>query len=506
MSAARLPGTPARAGQRQGQRDASAGAGRPPGETGDAQCSGDRARPLREEGRREAGKPGGGNQPSAALSIFAAAREAPGAPALDVDGHVHTFADLAGRTRGRMEDLARAHPGDLPVPLAGAASADALVTLYALLEMRRPALLLHPRLTTPERDRLETAAARAGRLPHPDAAAVIFTSGTTGTPRGAVLARAALAASAAASAVNLGWQADDRWLLCMPIAHVGGLSIVTRCLIARRAIVLMPKFDVQQLPATISERRVTLASLVPTMLARALDAHPAWRAPAHLRAILVGGAAVPSALLRRALAQGFPLLPSYGLTESCAQIVAAPYAARHDPSKFGSGLPLDGVEARITDGRIEIRGPMLMAGYWDEPAREPGAWFDTGDLGEIDARGCLHVYARRTDLIVTGGENVYPAEVERALEALPGIRAAGVFGIASDEWGQEVAAAVVATPPPPDDDLAASLAACLAPHKRPRYICYVSELPHTAGGKLDRAALTAYSASLRPLPRRASLV
>lgn len=440
----------------------------------------------------------------AALSIAAAARDAPDAPALDAGGEILSFSELAARTRVRIEELGNARSDALPVPLAGAASIDALVTLYALLEMQRPALLLHPRLTAPERAALEATAARSGPLPHPDAAAVIFTSGTTGTPRGAVLTRGALEAAAAASAANLGWRPDDRWLLCMPIAHVGGLSVVTRCLIARRCVVLMPKFDAQQLPATIEQRRVTIASLVPTMLARALDADPGWRAPMHLRAILVGGAAMPPSLLRRAIARGFPLLPSYGLTESCAQIVAAPYAARHDPADCGSGLPLQGVELRIADGRIEIRGPMLMAGYWDEPARAPDAWFDTGDLGELDARGFLHVHARRTDLIVTGGENVYPAEVERALEALPGIRAAGVFGIASDEWGQEVAAALVAAPPPADEDLAARIAGCLAAHKRPRHVCYVAELPHTTGGKLDRAGLSRLASSLRPLPGRRS--
>ena len=471
----------------------------------DAHCSGDRARKVRGgEARAAAGRPGGRSQPGAALSIFAAARDAPDAPALVTDDAILTFSEVAVRTRERVAQLARAHPGATPVPLAGDASVDALFTLYALLEMRRPALLLHPRLTVHERARLEDTAARAGPLPHPDAAAVIFTSGTTGTPRGAVLTRAALEASAAASAANLGWQADDRWLLCMPIAHVGGLSIVTRCLIARRCVVVQTKFDARRLPATIAERRVTLASLVPTMLARVMDANPSWRPPAHFRALLVGGAAAPAALLRRAIAQGIPLLPSYGLTESCAQIVAAPYAARHDPSEFASGLPLPGVEVRIADGRIEVRGPMLMAGYWDAPAPAPDAWFDTGDLGEIDARGCLHVHARRTDLIVTGGENVYPAEVERALEALPGIRAAGVFGIASDEWGQEVAAALVAAPPLPDGDLAARIALCLAPHKRPRHVCYVAELPHSAGGKLDRAALARFAASLRPLPRAAN--
>ena len=292
----------------------------------------------------------------------------------------------------------------------------------------------------------------------------------------------------------------------MPIAHVGGLSIVTRCLAARRCVVLMPKFDAQRLPADVAKRHVTLASLVPTMLARALDAHPDWRAPAHLRAILVGGAAAPPALLRRAVERGLPVLPSYGLTESCAQIVAAPYAARHDPADYGAGLPLRGVELRVVDGRIEIRGPMLMAGYWNEPPRAPDAWFDTGDLGLIDARGCLHVHARRTDLIVTGGENVYPAEVERALETLPGIVSAGVFGIASEKWGQEVAAALVASSVPPrDDELAGHIAARLAPHKRPRHICYVRNLPHTAGGKLDRAALAGCAASLRPFLRNENL-
>ena len=448
------------------------------------------------------GEPGEGNQSSDALSIFAAAREDGELPALDADGHIFTFAELAARVRQRIDDLASVPRDGAPFPLAGAATVDALVTLYAQLESRTPVLLLHPRLTPPEGAELEAAAARAGPLPHTDAAAIIFTSGTTGVPRAAVLTRGGLEASAAASAANLGWEDDDRWLLCMPIAHVGGLSIVTRCLAARRCVVLMPRFDAQRLPAVVEGQHVTLASLVPTMLARVLDAHPDRRAPAHLRAILVGGAAAPPALLRRAVDRGFPVLPSYGLTESCAQIVATPYAARYEPAGYGAGLPLRGVELRVAEGHIEIRGPMLMAGYWNEPPLVPDAWFDTGDLGEIDARGCLHVHARRTDLIVTGGENVYPAEVERALEALPGLVSAGVFGIASDEWGQEVAAALVASSVPPrDDELAGHIAARLATHKRPRHVCYVRDLPHTAGGKLDRAALAGCAALLRPFPR-----
>jgi O-succinylbenzoic acid--CoA ligase len=143
---------------------------------------------------------------------------------------------------------------------------------------------------------------------------------------------------------------------------------------------------------------------------------------------------------------------------------------------------------------------MLMAGYWGEPPLAANAWFDTGDLGELDARGCLHVHARRTDLIISGGENVYPAEVERALETMPGIAAAGVFGVASDAWGEEVAAALVApNGPPPDDALRAHIAARLAPYKRPRRVCYVAALPHTGGGKLDRGALVSLAPSLRAL-------
>ena len=434
-----------------------------------------------------------------ALSIVAAAAEAGGAPALDIDGRTLTFAELAGLARERERTLAD-EPKGIPHALVGRPDLDTLVTLYALLEARVPALLIHPRLTASERAALDAAAHRAGAVANDDAAAIVFTSGTTGEPRGAVLTRSALEASAAASAANLGWHDDDRWLLCMPLAHVGGLSIVTRSLIVRRAVVVAPNFDAQAWPGWIGRQRVTLASMVPTMLARVLDANPRWRAPSHFRAIVLGGAAAPPALLRRAMQRGVPLLPSYGLTESCAQIATTPYAARYDPLDWGSGLPLPGVELRIADGRIEIRGPMLMAGYWGEPPLARGAWFDTGDLGELDARGCLHVHARRADLIVTGGENVYPVEVERVLESQPGIATAGVFGIASDAWGEEVAAALVAVgTPPADAALREYVAARLAPHKRPRRICYVAALPHTAGGKLDRVALRDFVPALRPL-------
>jgi len=437
---------------------------------------------------------------SEALSIFAAARDAGDAPGLRVGDRLYTFAQLADMTKRRIDALSLEPVHGLPYMLEGTNTLEALVTLYALLEIRVPALLVHPQLTPPERADLSAAAARAGQVPHPGAAAIIFTSGTSGEARGAVLTRAALLASAEASAANLHWQIDDAWLLCMPIARVGGLSILTRCLAARRCVVLARGFDVDLFPEWVAAQRITLVSLVPTMLTRVLDRHPAWRVPAHLRAVLLGGAAASPKLLRRAADRRLPIVVTYGLTETCSQVVATPYAARYAPADCGAGVALRGMDVRVDNGHIKVRGPTLMAGYWMETPLAPDAWFDTGDLGELDAEGRLHVHARRADLIVTGGENAYPAEVERALEGFPGIAAAGVFGVPDEVWGHTVAAALVAErAPPPDAALFEYVTRQLAPHKRPRHICYVPRLPHAPSGKLDRRALAEIARSLRPL-------
>lgn len=437
------------------------------------------------------------------LSIFEAARDAGGAPGLQIADREYAFSELADMTRERIEVLNR-HPGDgTPYPLVADNSLETVVTLYGLLENHIPALLLHPRLTAGEREARLAAAAPSGPVRYAGAAAILYTSGTTGEPRGAVLTRSALIASAGASEANLGWQADDCWLLCMPIAHVGGLSILTRCLLARRCVALASRFDAGLLPEWITTQRLTLISLVPTMLTRVLDEHPAWTPPPHLRAVLLGGAAASPKLLKRAAARRLPISVTYGLTEACSQVTTTRYARRGDPSDQGSGEPLPGVEVRIVDGRIQVRGATLMAGYWNEAPLPPDAWFDTGDLGEIDAKGCLHVHARRADLIVTGGENVYPAEVENALEFYPGIAAAGVFGVPDEAWGHTVAAALVAENIPPSDSaLIEFIGARLAPHKRPRRICFVPALPQTAAGKLDRGALAQFAPALRPLSGR----
>ncbi len=432
------------------------------------------------------------------LSITAAAREAGARTALIVGAQRYTFADLAALAAARREQLALA--AGTPFALVGSNTLDTAVALYALLEARVPVLLLHPKLTEIERQAEIEATARAASAMPADAAAILYTSGTTGGARGAVLTHAALIASAQANAANLCWQDDDVWLAAMPIARVGGLSILTRSLIARRAVALAPAFDAALLPQWVEEQRVTILSVVPTMLSLLLDAHPIWTPPPHLRVILLGGAAASPRLLARAAERALPIVITYGCTETCSQVVATPYEHRFDTARHGAGRVLAGAQLRIRDGHIEVRGPMRMAGYLGEPPLAPDTWFDTGDLGELDADGNLHVLARQGDLIVSGGENVYPAEVERVLEDCPGIAAAGVFGLPDETWGQVVCAALVADgAAPAAEAIAAFLAPRLARHKQPRRLCFVPALPQTAGGKLDRGALPALASGLGPL-------
>lgn len=332
--------------------------------------------------------------------------------------------------------------------------------IRANLRARRPFAPIHPRLTAAERAALPIGPVPDGTL------AVLFTSGTTGRPRGAILSRAAFIAAARASAARLGWRDDDRWLVPLPLAHVGGLSVIVRCLLARKPV-LLGRPD--RIAADILDRRATIVSLVPTLLERLLG--EGFLPPPWLRLILVGGAAAPPGLMARALARGFPVAATYGLTEACSQVATAL------PGEPGCGRPL--VPLRIgAGGEIEVGGPTLFDGYLGEPPRATG-WHPTGDHGFLDDDGCLHVLGRRTDLIVTGGENVYPAEVEAYLDAR-GI-AACVVGAPDATWGAVVTAVVTAPFDP-------ALLADLAPWKRPRRQLVVAALPLTAGGKPDRAA------------------
>lgn len=424
-----------------------------------------------------------------------------------------------------------------------------------------------------------------------DVAAILFTSGTSGTPKGAQLTFNNLYYAAMASALRLGNPPGDRWLLTLPLYHVGGLSMLVRACLCRAAVIVMDRFTPDTLITATARNNATLVSLVPTMLYRVLSAQysvlstqnsvpanpstkyrvpsteyleprtqnsepaipstehrapstqypvpsteysepvipstehraPSTPFPPSVRLLLLGGAAASADLLAAAQARGIPVATTYGLTEAASQVCTAlPDQARAKPGTVGRPLPF--MRVRIVDdegqtlppgavGEIVIQGPNVMLGYlgdpapdipltqWGTPERLPYQdGFPTGDLGYVDADGDLFVVSRRSDLIVTGGENVYPAEVERVLGAHPSVADVCVVGVPSAEWGQQVAAVVVTSPPGPlSVDREAEQEAMikvlnayarerLAGYKVPRIWCFVAALPLTASGKIDRAA------------------
>jgi O-succinylbenzoic acid--CoA ligase len=331
--------------------------------------------------------------------------------------------------------------------------------------------------------------------------AIVFTSGTTGKPKGAVITFANHFWSATASAYRLGVQPDDRWLSCLPLYHVGGLAVIFRSCLYGTAVVLHERFDLDRFNRSLDRDRITLTSLVPTMLHRLLDAREdGW--PDSLRAILLGGAAASPALLARAFARGLPIAPTYGLTEAASQVATMrPAGARAKPGS--AGRPLLFTRVRIADergetlppgqhGEILVSGPTVVRGYYGDPAATAAAIrkgeLHTGDVGYLDADGDLWVLQRRSDIIISGGENVYPAEVEAVLARFPGVTRACVVGVADAEWGQQVAALVeVAAPGGLDEaDLLAHCRRHLAGYKCPRRIVFTEALPLTASGKIAR--------------------
>lgn len=456
------------------------------------------------------------------LDVFEAARDAPDQPALIVGERAFTYRQLAKRVARRLGSCGGGLSPGVAITLVGRSDLPTLETVYAAVSRAVPLFLAHPRLTRFELDKLlalpgvprlfdpiptPSGAASPNLIaaaPHPGdetILAVLFTSGTESAPKGALLSRRAFLASAEASALNLGWEPDDRWLLGLPIAHVGGLSILIRCLLARRTVVVPTdlaagkRLSPEALSAVLHSARISLLSLVPTQLQMLLDRGLA--PPPSLRAVLLGGAHTPPRTLQRANEAGWPVLTTYGLTEACSQVATQPYGTRNDGS-LGSGRIIAGTEVRSVRGILHVRGPTLLSGYHGDECSplDADGWFATGDHGQIDVNGYLHVLGRRTDLIVTGGENVYPAEVEQVLEEHPSVEAACVFGVADDTWGQIVAAALVCHEDCDLSELRAHVGLRLARHKRPRRIAFVDALPTTAAGKLDRRAVAQTAAPL----------
>ena len=327
---------------------------------------------------------------------------------------------------------------------------------------------------------------------------IFYTSGTTGKPKGVPLTYNNHFYSAIASALNLGIQANDNWLLCMPMFHVGGLAIAWRSVINGTNITLLPKFDEQEVLVSIAIEKVTLISLVPTMLTRLLE-HPQWQNLQELRAILLGGAPASPELIERCLQLNLPIMPTFGMTETASQITTL--LPDQVPIKQGSsGLPLFGNRLRIVDdnmqdldvgaiGQILVQGANVMNGYLNQSENNTiqDGWLHTGDLGYCDRDGYLYVVSRRSDLIISGGENIYPTEIEAILLTHPAIAEACVVGICDRKWGQIVAAVIVTKAQLSLQEIRIFCEQkSLARYKLPKSIYIWKSLPKTASGKLLR--------------------
>ena len=316
-------------------------------------------------------------------------------------------------------------------------------------------------------------------------AAVIHTSGTSGPAKAVELTYGNWLWSALGSATALGLDPGERWLCTLPLAHVGGLSILLRSAIYATTAVVHERFETDVVVAALREDGITVVSLVATTLGRLLDA--GLSGAESLRCALVGGGPVPVALLHRAREAGVAVSQTYGLTEACSQVTTAP-PRRSDPGGGGAGPPLFCTGVRIApDGQILVQGPTVAPG-----ALAADGWLRTGDLGEIDAGGCLHVTGRREDTIVTGGENVSPGEVEEVLQGHAAVAEAAVVGRADPEWGEAVTAIVVARGGASLDpeELRRLCAARLAPYKVPKaFVVTDGPLPRTKSGKLLRRDL-----------------
>jgi O-succinylbenzoic acid--CoA ligase len=343
-------------------------------------------------------------------------------------------------------------------------------------------------------------------------AVVIHTSGTTSAPKPIELTYGNFLWSALGSAVALGLDPGERWLCALPLAHVGGLSILLRSTIYATTAVLHERFDTDAVLEALREQDVTLVSVVATTLARLLDA--GLERPPALRCALTGGGPVPPALVSRAREAGVPISLTYGLTEACSQVTTTPVAAINgvparparpiDPlvptGQAGLAAPPDPVRPLdagpplfCTRVQISANGEIMVAGPTVAPGSADGqGWLRTGDLGVIDEHGRLQVTGRMADTIVSGGENVAPAEVEAVLEAHPQVLEAAVVGRPDDKWGEAVTAWVVARPGV-EVDFASLMAHCarmLAPYKAPKdYMLTDEPLPRTPSGKLLRREL-----------------
>ena len=380
--------------------------------------------------------------------------------------------------QGRESEVAPAEVRDARVFAAGLNTPETASLVLGALRRGCELVLQNTRLTPAER--AAQVLSVAAIPPAHEPAVVLFTSGTTGGPKAAVLGRENLEANARAANQVLHVDARSRFVCVLPLFHVGGIATLIRCELAGATVLLHERFDADAVARELHEG-ATHASLVANTLARVLERSSDF--PPVI--VAVGGGPVPAPLLQRARAAGLRVVQTWGMTETCSM---ATCELPDDADGTTAGPPLPGFEIRVDQGEILVRGPALMRGYLgQEPLRD--RFFRTGDLGDLDHRGRLTIHARRTDLIVSGGENVYPAEVEAALLAHPEVREAVVLPAPDERWGQVGVAYLVTTAT--DDELRDFLRSRIARYKVPARFVRLAELPRNAAGKIDRLRLPA---------------
>jgi O-succinylbenzoic acid--CoA ligase len=332
-----------------------------------------------------------------------------------------------------------------------------------------------------------------------DTQLLLFTSGTTGEPKAVQLTVENLRTSAVTSAFRLGVMPGDRWLVTLPMYHMGGLAPVLRSTLYGTAAVVREGFEPGPAADDIGEYDVTGVSLVPRMLTKMLDTRGTLSD--SLRFVLLGGAPAPEDLVRRCRDYSVPVFPTYGMTETASQIATAePHEAFDYPGTVGRPLLWTTVTVVGEDGEpvptgetgeLVVDGPTVSPGYYRDPERTAASWgphgLHTGDVGKLDAAGRLWVLDRVDDVVITGGENVHPGEVAAVIRDHAGVEAVTVVGVPDDEWGERVGALVVRTDESPTRaDLEAHCRERLADFKIPKQFLFVDDLPRTPSGTVRR--------------------
>ncbi|MCH9393825.1 o-succinylbenzoate--CoA ligase [Limosilactobacillus reuteri] len=326
-------------------------------------------------------------------------------------------------------------------------------------------------------------------------ASIMYTSGTTGKPKGVLQTFGNHFYSAVSSALNLGLSSADKWLCVAPIFHISGFSIIMRGLIYGMTVRLVEKFRAEEIERILANETVTIMSVVPFMLKKLIQQQNKTNTHYNsaFRCMLLGGGTIDRETLEACLQRSIPVVQCYGMTETCSQIVAL--RSVDALLKLGSvGQPLFSTQLKLSkDGEILLKTPALTPGYLNLPNKLPSkmidGWYRTGDIGHLDKEGYLYIDGRADEMLISGGENIFPQEVEQVYQRYPQINEVAVVGQNDSVWGQVPVAFVVSDRRLSTTKLMNYGYEHLARYKVPQHYIFVSELPKNASGKIRRFML-----------------